>query len=280
VTFPEDLRFTPQLLNKPPLRGLAAETTLQHFAIVTYWVDPSVLRKHLHPRFEPVCLAVDRRSRNALVSTVTFLDRDFRFSMVPWFKRSFGQTNYRAYVMDTQTGEYAAWFFGTCLDSISVAVPRFLWRLPWHRARMNFDCQYDQAAGRYSTYTVKTQSSWSPAHLALIDTGKAPAQLLGIGNLEAGLVLLTHPMRGYFFRQDGTLGSYSIWHDRTHATLGRVQEANYPLLEQLGLVEGGNLNEIHSVLIQPSIDFVIYLPPFKVKANPSGNRPAGLLRDS
>jgi uncharacterized protein YqjF (DUF2071 family) len=250
---------------------MAAETTLQHFAIVTYWVDPSVLRKHLHPRFEPVCLAVDRKSRNALVSTVTFLDRDFRFSMIPRFKRSFGQTNYRAYVLDTQTGEYAAWFFGTCLDSISVIVPRYLWRLPWHRARMNFDCEYDQAAERYATYNVRTHSSWSPAYLAIEDTGKAPSQLPGIVNLEAGLVLLTHPMRGYFFRQDGALGSYSIWHDRTHATMGRVREANYPLLEQLGLVEGGNLSEIHSVLIQPSIDFVIYLPPFKVKVDPSGD---------
>src|SRR6266481_308459 len=108
----EDLRFTTRLLTKPPLRGLAVETTLQHFVIVTYWVDPSNLRKHLHPRFEPVCLAVDGRSRKALVSVVTFLDRDFRFAMCPWFKGSFGQTNYRAYVQDTQTGEYAAWFFG------------------------------------------------------------------------------------------------------------------------------------------------------------------------
>jgi uncharacterized protein YqjF (DUF2071 family) len=271
VTFAENLRFTPQILAKPPLRGLSAETTLQHFVIITYWVDPSILRKHLHSRFEPVCLAAGGKSRNALVSTVTFLDHDFRFSVCPWFKRSFGQTNYRAYVLDTQTGEYVAWFFGTCLDSISVAVPRYLWRLPWHRARMNFDCRYDQVAGRYATFHVETQSRWGPARLAIEDTGTAPTQLAGISNLEAGLVLLTHPMRGYFFRQDGELGSYSIWHDRAQLTLGRVQEANYPLLQQLGLVEECNQSEIHSVLVQPKIDFVIYLPPHKVNADPSGN---------
>jgi hypothetical protein len=55
----EELRFTPTLLSKPVPRGLAVETTLQHFAVVTYWVDPSTLRKHLHPRFEPVCLHRD-----------------------------------------------------------------------------------------------------------------------------------------------------------------------------------------------------------------------------
>jgi uncharacterized protein YqjF (DUF2071 family) len=260
----EDLRYTPRLLTKPIPRGLAAETTLQHFVIVTYWVDPSNLRKHLHPRFEPVCLSVKNRSRQALVSVVTFLDRDFRFAVCPWFKRSFGQTNYRAYVKDTQTGEHAAWFFGTCLDSVSVAVPRYIWRLPWHRAQMDFECRYDQEAARYAIFKVRTRSRWAPARLAIEDSGKTPTQLAGVSNLEAGLVLLTHPLRGYFFLQDGALGSYAIWHDRAQLTVGTIQEAKYPLLQQLGLVEDGVQSDIHSVLIQPSIDFTIYLPPSRV----------------
>jgi len=267
----EDLRFTTQLLKKPPLRGLAVETTLQHFVIVTYLVDPSHLRKHLHPRFEPVCLKIDDKSRKALVSVVTFLDRDFRLAMFPWFKGSFGQTNYRAYVQDTQTGEYAAWFFGTCLDSVSVAVPRYLWRLPWHRAWMDFDCQYDKAAARYSKFSVRTRSGWAPARLAIEDSGKPPTELAGVSNLEAGLVLLTHPLRGYFFRQDGALGSYAIWHDRAQLTVGRIQEASYPFLQHLGLVEEGNQSDIYNVLVQPSIDFAIYLPPSKVKAESARN---------
>ena len=263
----DHLRFTPRHLTRPVLRGLSVETTLQHFVIVTYWVDPSNLRKHLHARFEPVCLAVNGRSRQALVSVVTFLDRDFRFAVCPWFKGSFGQTNYRAYVKDTQTGEHAAWFFGTCLDSVLVAVPRYLWRLPWHRARMDFTCRYDQTATRYTIFNVRTRSGWAPAQLAIEDSGKPPAQLAGISNLEAGLVLLTHPLRGYFFRHDGALGSYDIWHDRAQPSVGTIQEARYPLLQQLGLVEDGDQRDIHSVLIQPSIDFTIYLPPTRVKAD-------------
>lgn len=260
----EDLRFTPTLLSKPAPRGLTVETTLQHFAIVTYWVDPLSLRKHLHPRFEPVCLAVDGSSARALVSVVTFLDRDFRLVACPWIRRSFGQTNYRAYVHDTVTGEHVAWFFGTCLDSLSVAVPRHFWQLPWHRARMAFDCQYDAAAARYSTFNVTTRSPWAPGQLVLEDSGQAPTQLPGVMNLEAALVLLTHPMRGYFFRRDGALGSYAIWHDRMTPTVGEIREARYPLLERLELVPEGDRGRIHSVLLQPSIDFAIYLPPSKV----------------
>src|SRR5712675_1156604 len=139
----ESLRFTPNLLTRPAPSGLAVETTLQHFAIVTYWVDSSALRMHLHPRFEPVCLSIDGKGSRSLVSVVTFLDRDFRFVACPWPTWTFGQTNYRAYVLDTETGEQAVWFFGTCLDSISVWVPRYMWKLPWHRAHMTFDCRYD-----------------------------------------------------------------------------------------------------------------------------------------
>jgi hypothetical protein len=51
-----------------------------------------------------------------------------------------------------------------------------------------------------------------------------------------------------------------------------VQAASYPLLERLSLVEAGDLRTIHSVLLQPTIDFTIYLPPFKVR---SGNRRVG-----
>src|SRR5262245_10316331 len=106
----EELRFTPGLLTRPAPRGLAVETTLQHFAIVTYWVTVADLQRHLHPRFAPVALDDGRGGRRALVSVVTFLDRDFRFVAFPWITRSFGQTNYRAYVVDGETGEQVAWF--------------------------------------------------------------------------------------------------------------------------------------------------------------------------
>jgi uncharacterized protein DUF2071 len=266
-----NLRFTPALLAKPPLRMAAVETTLEHFAIVTYWVDPSALRKHLHPRFEPVSLIADGRPRRSLVSVVTFLDRDFRFVACPWLKRSFGQTNYRAYVQDTETGEHVAWFFGTCLDSITVSVPRHYWKLPWHRAHMTFDCRYDSGSRRYAAFGVTTESDWAPGRVAIRDSGEPPTRVAGVASLEAGLVLLTHPLRGYYFRRDGALGSYAVWHDRTTPTLGTADEASYPLLQRLELIATGDLRDLHSVLLQPRIAFTIYLPPRRIASSSEGD---------
>ena len=116
---------------------------------------------------------------------------------------------------------------------------------------MSFDTQYDNQQQAYTNYQMVTHSQWAGANLELSDTGRPPKQLLGFPNLESGLVLLTHPLRGYFYRRDGKLGSYSISHDQLQPTEGHVKEASFPLLYQLGLVEESELSAIHSVLIQP-----------------------------
>jgi uncharacterized protein YqjF (DUF2071 family) len=200
----------------------------------------------------------------ALISVVTFFDRDFRFAGLPWVRASFGQTNYRAYVTDRETGEHVVWFFGTCVDSLSVAIPRYGWKLPWHRARFLFECDYDEASARYRSFAVRTTSRWAPATLRLQDTGRAPEHVEGFDDLECGLVFLTHPLRGFFHRRDGALGSYAIWHDRLQPTEGGVLEAHYPLLQALELVGNGDSEALHSVLIQRAVDFTIYLPPSRV----------------
>jgi len=111
---------------------------------------------------------------------------------------------------------------------------------------------------------METKNSWADAFLELEDTGTTPTALKGFDDLETGLVLLTHSRQGYFYRRDGKLGSYSIWHDRLQTTVGRVIDANFSLLDNLELVNSGDISSIHSVLIQHQTEFTIYLPPVAV----------------
>jgi hypothetical protein len=84
--------------------ALDVRTRLRHFAIVTYAVDPAALRPHVHSRFD-LDTVLDRDGRRcALISVVPFQDVDFAFLKCPWPRWSFGQTNYRAYVIDSVTG--------------------------------------------------------------------------------------------------------------------------------------------------------------------------------
>ena len=257
----QNLRFTEEHLTKPRPSGIDVEVQLRHFVIVTYKVDPEVLRGHLHERFEPDCIDASDGTRKALVSAVCFLDQKFRLARCPWPRSTFGQINYRAYVTDTVTGEHVVWFFGTALASIFVHVPRTLWKLPWHRTRMRFDTDYDRARARYTRYRMVAKSDWAPAELGLDDTGDAPRRLEGFESLESGLVFLTHPLQGFFRLRDGGLGTYSIWHDRLQLTVADCRSASFGLFDRLGLVQEGDLSQLHSVLMQPKTDFTIYLPP-------------------
>ncbi|MFT7668551.1 MAG: hypothetical protein ACI8X5_001245 [Planctomycetota bacterium] len=251
----------PALPSRSPTSGIDVVTTLAHFAIVTYLVDPQSLRRHLHSRFEPTTVLDDQGRERALVSVVPFLDLDFRLASCPWPKRRFGQINYRAYVIDTKTGEHVAWFFGTSLDSVLVNIPRHAWKLPWHRGRIRFDVNFDESRKLHTKYCMTAKSEWAPAELELEDSGRAVHELCGFEDFETGFRLLTHPIIGVFHRTDGKLGSYSIWHGQMCPTSGNVQHASFPLLDRLGLVEEGSLEENDSVMMQPVIDFTIYLPP-------------------
>ena len=64
----EPLHFTPEHLTRPAVTGIDVITTLKHFAIITYPVDPESLRRHLAPRFEPVCIRLNDGSIRAMVS--------------------------------------------------------------------------------------------------------------------------------------------------------------------------------------------------------------------
>lgn len=263
----KNLQFSPKLLERPQVSGLDVETTLAHFSIITYMIDPKLLRPHIHERFKLDCILTPEGEEKALVSMVPFIDQDFRFVKLPYIKRSFAQTNYRVYVTDSKTGEHVAWFLGTSLDSLSVYIPRFFWKLPWHKAKINFKIDYDEKMKKYNSYSIQSSSKWANLHLDLEDTGMAPQSLMGFPDLDTGLVLLTHPTKGYYYLRNGKLGHYSIWHDKLTPTQGQVTHASISLFSSLGLVTESSPCTLHSVLIQPHTDFTVYLPPLVVESS-------------
>ncbi len=258
----EPLHFTPEMLQRPTPSGIDAVTTLRHFAIITYAVDPALVRPLIHPRFDLDCIVIDGVSK-ALVSVVPFEDQDFRAAAFPSPRSRFGQTNYRAYVYDRATGERAVWFFGTTLGSVFVVVPRYAWGLPWHYGRFKFACASD-SLGKYSAYRIVTKSRWAPAVIDLIHEPDREVEYPGFPTPETGEVVLTHPLIGYYTRRDAKLGSYSVWHDRLSASPGRVREAKIDLLDRMGLVPFAEQAKPYSVLIHARTEFLIRLPPHAV----------------
>ncbi|HEX8796536.1 MAG TPA: DUF2071 domain-containing protein [Polyangiaceae bacterium] len=255
-------------LARPRAQGLDVITTLEHFAIVSYLVPVDRLRPHVDPQFEVVPFR-ERGETCGLVSVVPFVVVDFRFARLPFLRFRFAQTNYRLYVTDRR-GDHLAWFFGTSLDTVWVAVPHHVWKLPWYRARTRFDASYAHADGRYARYRFATRSRWAPAEASLVDRGTPMPLLPGFADMDAQRLVLTNPVRGVFLRRDGRVGTYSIWHPEMQLTSGDVEHARFGLLERLGLLDGAQMKRAHSVLFTPRIEFQIRLPPTEYAARGDG----------
>ncbi|HUF38317.1 MAG TPA: DUF2071 domain-containing protein [Anaerolineales bacterium] len=240
---------------------LDVRSDLLHFALITYALPRERLRPHIPDRFEIQTFPIGG-DHLALMSAVPFLDEDFSFYRIaPFIKIKFAQTNYRVYVVDRDTGEPCVWFFGTTLGSRVVNLARWLWRIPWHYARYDVDCEYEAGKRAYARYRFTVASEWAAATVQLQDTG-APAGLLpGFADMAEQTLVLTHPVKGFFYRTDGKLGSYSVWHEEIPLTVGRAVALYFSLYERLGLLTKEEMARPHSVLICPKTTFEVHLPP-------------------
>ncbi|WP_108650334.1 DUF2071 domain-containing protein [Dongshaea marina] len=261
------LRFETLLQAKTPPKGIDVECKLQHFAIISYAIDPKRIAPLIPPRFAPDLINISGQEL-ALLSVVPFIDIDFTSAVYPFPKFTMGQTNYRIYVKDTQTAEHCVWFLGTTLDSWTLPLPKYLWKLPWYRGKIHFDCEYCDQENRYTKYQMHTHSQWAPASVSLSQVPASKLCLSGFADDETALAFLTHPLTGFYRRRDGQLGSYRVWHDKIPVQAARLECANFGLLSNMGLVSPQEQQDAHSVLICPMTEFTIYLPPSVVKESP------------
>ncbi|EAQ79052.1 DUF2071 domain-containing protein [Blastopirellula marina] len=260
ITQQAPLALADFLYDRPQPRGIDALCTLEHFSIITYAVPIERFAGLIHPRFALDAIVVDGQPCG-LLSVVPFTDKVFTSAVYPFPRFTMGQTNYRIYVVDTETGEKCVWFLGTTVDTWSIFVPRNIWNMPWHRGRICFDCEYDETAQRYARYQMSTKSDWAPASVELTSPSSAALDFPGFPDLDTALVTLTHPLIGFYDRRDGRLGRYQVWHKQLEVRPGRLAAASFGLLSRMKLVDETEQQAPYNVLIERQNEFTVYLPP-------------------
>jgi len=243
---------------------LDVNTKLQHFSIISYSVPLERIEKYIPEPFELWTFTEDQK-RFALISAVPFVDFDFGFYRISNFpKFIFCQTNFRTYIIDKRNGQHAAWFFGTTLGSFSVYIPQIIWKMPWQYAKYKLNTSYEN--NRYTNYQISFKSSLGNGSVQIKDTG-IPLELLnGFESLDQQMLILTHPVLGYYNRTSRGIGTYEIWHPKMDLTQGKPEHLYFELFEKLGLLSKDEMQEPHSALITPEIEFDVLLPPWKMKA--------------
>ena len=136
------------LIERPQPKGMDVLCGLKHFAIITYAVPVDRFQGLFPERFQLDSVEVNGQ-KMGLISVVPLINVDFTLAAFPFPKFTMGQTDYRIYIVDTETGEHCVWFLGTTLDSWTLAVPRYVWSMPWHAGKIRFDCAINEATGLY-----------------------------------------------------------------------------------------------------------------------------------
>jgi len=231
-----------------------ATTLLKDFAIVTYLVEVEKLKKHIPIEFEIVTIEVNGK-KMGIMSAVPFLDKDFHIKkFFPFIKFQFYQTNYRVYVKEKSTGEHIAWFFGTNLGSVIVNIPRVLWRIPWHYAKY-------KDTGKNENYKLNIASKFNSGDIEFTKTNQQIELIEGFESMTEMMLILTHPIKGAYYKLNGEIGTYKIAHPKMELKLGQAKQLYFSLYEKLELLTKDEMNKPFAIFYLNDIRFDIELPP-------------------
>lgn len=250
---------TASALARPKANITDVSSTLRDFAITTWDVSPDKLQSFLPSGITADEFEFSDGRKRAFVSAVTFLNTRFFVHFAPFVKLQCQQTNYRAYVR--RGSERAVWFFGTTLASRFVYLPRIAWQLPWHYAEASRNSEWNGNA--LKTLQWSADAPGAIERLRLKGTGNPLGKLQGFSSFEQTHQVLAHPLVGYLRRRDGHIATYGVWHLLLELEQAEVQEARFEMYEQLGLIEPHA--PPHSVLVQRETEFLVRLPPRRVR---------------
>ena len=207
---------------------MLATARLEHFAVVTFDADPTVLASLL-----PSGVVVDL----PLVSAVAYRYVRLGIDGAPLPRLSGDQVHLRAYVR--LGDERGVWFLRTIQDSALATLPRRVWGMPWERGEVAID---EDAAGQVRV----AAEGIDLAVIACPEGAPPPAPQVASATV------------GWFLGRRG-VRRFSVAFADDAVVPGRAGCARVAAFEDLGLVTAGQPPQ--SAFRHPDTAITIQLPP-------------------
>jgi uncharacterized protein YqjF (DUF2071 family) len=227
-------------------------TLLKDLLYISYLVPSERVRKLV-----PSILRLQTTDDKVFVSVVMMRNTSVGPLWIPWPRQHYNQLNIRTYVDDPTTGGGAVFFFRSGITSLSaLAVPRLL-GLPWEKITLHLEskltsgglCSLKANGDFHGMVVMEAQSSRRGG-------APSPDTTEQITAPQIGFVTATDQHRLLRFR---------VKHPFVEPVLCDMTAFRFPLLEQTGMVKKEEMGRPHSVLLVPSTQFLIYLPPRRVR---------------
>jgi hypothetical protein len=243
-------------------RLLRVEMILRDVLYLSYRVPAGAVRTFVPEALSLATIGED----GAFISVVLLKCCHVHATYFPLPRFNYEQINIRTYVKDPETGKQAIYFIRSAVTSPVVMALTKTIGLPWELAKLNL------AVSRFPETQASTYSAagdWQgKISLKVEEFSPLPSGMPPFPGPREAMEFLIQPLTGFFSQQDRLKG-FHIRHPELTSQMARLREFTFPLVTDLGLVEGANLRNPHSVLYVPEAKFYIYLPARSVESKVS-----------
>jgi hypothetical protein len=83
--------------------------------------------------------------------------------------------------------------------------------------------------------------------------------------MEEMLLVLTHPVKGVYYKLNSKIGTYRIAHEKMNLKIGLPEKLYFSLFENLDLLSKNEMNKPYAIFYLDKVRFDIELPPVNYK---------------
>jgi hypothetical protein len=232
------------------------EMTLRNVLYISYAVPAEKLRA-LVPDFMGLA-TLDKDI--AFFSIVVFQSTKVQISSLPFAHFNYNQLNLRTYIIDPDTGNHGVYFLKSGVTSRFISLGTRTLGIPWQHIDLEIKLTPNDKSLCYSYNVVgKWQEDF---HISAVKTPQPLNKLTLFADMESAVEYIIRPLIG-FFEESGNIGRFTIWHQDIMPQIWQLQQVNFPLVNELGILE--EFDNPHSVFFLPKADFYIYMPPTFIK---------------
>jgi uncharacterized protein YqjF (DUF2071 family) len=228
---------------------------VRNFALITYAVPASRVRRHLPDPYELETFVDERGEERCLVSSTTFCNDGFRWSALPYPRLTFDESTYRAYV--THRGRRGVYFFRRYLSALPAFGPQKLFER--NAGLGDFHIDTEMEGTRYSSYSSRVRSG-DAENRFLLRAGEEPIAKPPFGTGEELAQHITYRLHGFFTSSAGVQGHMPVSHRRMAPWSGHLLDARFDTWTAHEIVSPEEVAHPYSVLVEPDIHFRLHPP--------------------
>lgn len=230
---------------------------LNHVLYISYLV-PAARMRGLIPEILPLSIVGGDK---AFVSIVLLNSSQARLNWLPYPSFDYNQINIRTYVKDPQSNNQAVYFLRSGVTSKFISFATRTIGVPWEHISCELKIDVDKE-NNYKSY--EALGHWRGDFS--ISTASKPDELVKpapFADLKSATDYLIRPLVGFYGRNE-KVSRFRILHPDIELGVGQLQAFDFPVFEDMELVDKPELYSPHSVFIVPQAQFHIYLPASKL----------------